>query len=364
MKRLLAAASFAFLAAACGDASPAAPSPSAAVDGGVEGGAAPLAGLRADWRQMAAQYMEARTDNWLTSPPKVSNIGCAMSCHTTYPYTLARHALGLDIGTPQAVLARQRFEGRVAEGTGATPFYGSNADAKTKESLATEALLNATALSLDDVWSKRPLSAASKAALDLMWTTQNAEGTWAWLEFNLEPWETRNDFGAAMAVLLLGSIPESTSPGQAAGSAKLLGYLRGRLPSMALHDRTTLLWTSGYLKDAIAADQREAIATEVSSKQREDGGFSAGGWGKGSRATQVAGTSDGYATALATLALCREAGHEAAVQKGLQWLAQNQAGDGSWPGQSVNTTSSRAKTFMTDAATAYAVLALTQCGKQ
>lgn len=364
MKRLVAALTFALFAAACGDGTPAATPPSGTADAGADGSTVALAGLRADWRQMAAQYMEGRADNWLTSPPKVSNIGCAMSCHTTYPYTLARHALTADIATPKAALARQRFEGRVAEGTGATPFYGSNADAKTKESLATEALLNATALSLDDLWSKRPLSAASKAALDLMWTTQNAEGTWAWLEFNLEPWETRNDFGAAMAVLLLGSIPENTSSGQAAGSAKLLGYLRGRLPTMALHDRATLLWTSGYLKDSIAADQRGAIAAEVASKQLEDGGFSAGGWGKGTRAAQVAGTSDGYATALAALALCREAGHEGAVQKGLQWLAQHQAEDGSWPGQSVNTTSTRAKTFMTDAATAYAVLALTQCGKQ
>ncbi len=364
MKRLAAVLSFALFAAACGDSSPATPSPSGSADAGSDGSTVGLAGLRADWRQMAAQYMEGRADNWLTSPPKVSNIGCAMSCHTTYPYTLARHALTGDIATPKAALARQRFEGRVAEGVGATPFYGSNADAKTKESLATEALLNATALSLDDVWSKRPLSPASTAALDLMWTTQNAEGTWAWLEFNLEPWETRNDYGAAMAVLLLGSIPENTTANQAAGTTKLLGYLRGRLPTMALHDRATLLWTSGYLKDSITKDQRAAIATEVAGKQLEDGGFSAGGWGKGSRAAQVAGTSDGYATALATLALCHETGHEAAVQKGLQWLAQSQAEDGSWPGQSVNTTSSRAKTFMTDAATAYAVLALTQCGKQ
>ena len=49
------------------------------------------------------------------------------------------------------------------------------------------------------------------------------------------------------------------------------------------------------------------------------------------------------------------------VKKGLSWLAHNQAEDGSWPGHSVNDTTAQVKGFMTDAATAYASIAITMC---
>ena len=47
--------------------------------------------------------------------------------------------------------------------------------------------------------------------------------------------------------------------------------------------------------------------------------------------------------------------------RGFQWIAKNQGDNGSWPGQSVNVSDAQNKMFMTDAGTAYAVLALTQC---
>jgi hypothetical protein len=51
------------------------------------------------------------------------------------------------------------------------------------------------------------------------------------------------------------------------------------------------------------------------------------------------------------------------VRKALTWIATHQKADGSWPGVSTNTETSRAKTFMTDAATSYATLALVECGQ-
>jgi squalene-hopene/tetraprenyl-beta-curcumene cyclase len=74
--------------------------------------------------------------------------------------------------------------------------------------------------------------------------------------------------------------------------------------------------------------------------------------------------SDGYATGLVTLAL-RESGSPRAaahVERGLRWLVQHQdSATGMWHASSLNKQrdpASDAGKFMSDAATAYAVLAL------
>jgi hypothetical protein len=338
--------------------------------GGAQAGGAGAGGgdLQPDWRSRAAQYLEARSDAWITSPPSEGNVKCAMSCHTTYPYLLARSALGAAVATPVADKARGLFAARVAEGDEAIPFYGANGDAKTHESSGTEALLNAAALSVDDLWSGKPLSVEARSAIDRMWSKQESDGSWAWLQFNLEPWETRNDFGLVTGLLVASLLPAGTSPGQEAGVAKLVAQAQGRVGDMALHDRVALLWVSGNdwasgpKPLVLTGEQRAAIAAEIVARQLPDGGFSAGGWGSGARAAIVASQSDGYATALASLALCHEPGHQPEVGRALGWLRTHQADDGSWPGQSVNSDYQLTRTFMTDASTAYAVLALTRCG--
>lgn len=327
-------------------------------------GSNPLADLPADWQEKAASYLDARAGEWLKSPPQVGqNVNCAMSCHTTNAYLLARKKLG-DVATPNADAARAKFESRVKEANEGTalPFYGKNTDTKTKESHATESVLNALALTFDDLEGGGELSASTKAALDRMWAQQSATGAWAWLEFGLEPWETRNDWGVAMAAMVAGKIPENTSSAQAAGTAKIKKYVKSSLDSMVLHDKAATLWASASLKDLLTAEEQNAIAKEVAATQNEDGGFALGKWGQGELASEKA-SSDGYATALATLALCSTQGgtKRADVHKGLAWIATHQAADGSWPGKSVNSSTARAKSFMTDAATSYATLAITTC---
>jgi hypothetical protein len=82
--------------------------------------------------------------------------------------------------------------------------------------------------------------------------------------------------------------------------------------------------------------------------------------------------SDGYATGLVTLVLQMNVPREnVQLQKGLSWLMRNQnRAEGSWPAYSQNKRrdpSSKIGRFMSDAATSYAVLALTKSisrGKQ
>jgi rhamnogalacturonyl hydrolase YesR len=73
--------------------------------------------------------------------------------------------------------------------------------------------------------------------------------------------------------------------------------------------------------------------------------------------------SDGYATGLAVLAMEESATSRRnhTLRRGLEWLAEHQDKSGTWSASSINmkrSPESDASLFMSDAATAYAVLAL------
>src|SRR6185436_6755879 len=113
--------------------------------------------------------------------------------------------------------------------------------------------------------------------------------------------------------------------------------------------------------------QRQSTIDAVSALQQIDGGWSTSALGTFKRVDDTANDtqSDGYATALATLAL-QEAGisrTDPRVAKGLGWLRRNQdRATGRWIATSLNKNrdpESEPGKFMSDAATAYAVLALT-----
>jgi squalene cyclase len=117
-------------------------------------------------------------------------------------------------------------------------------------------------------------------------------------------------------------------------------------------------------------ERQKALIRELLSKQEADGGWSlasmAGGWKRHDGTPQEAG-SDGYATGLITFALL-EAGmrQDAQLKRGLRWLTDNQnRTDGYWLAYSLNNNeehhiSPDTARFMKDAATAYAVLALSE----
>jgi hypothetical protein len=195
-----------------------------------------------------------------------------------------------------------------------------------------------------------------------MWAQQRGDGAWDWLDFELDPWEEGDDFGAALAALVAGSIPAGSTSAQAAGTTKLVGYIRHRLELMTLHDRTVVLWASGKLAGLLDRARANAIAAELAATQRADGGFSVAAWGH--HAKMGSQESDGYATAVAVLALCsgtEQGASRSDVQRGLSWLAHHQEEDGSWQSGSMNEETELGRRFMTDAATAYASLALIRC---
>jgi hypothetical protein len=126
------------------------------------------------------------------------------------------------------------------------------------------------------------------------------------------------------------------------------------------------LWASAHLPGLLTHQQREHLIGEIVRLQREDGGWSLADLGTWKRVdnTALVTRTDGYATGLIVLTLEENRARNAAptIERGRAWLIANQdKSTGAWPAWSLNKDrdpKSPAGTFMSDAATAYAVLAL------
>ena len=255
------------------------------------------------------------------------------------------------------------------------PFYPdqTNGLPKSSESRGTESVLNALILSRRDA-ANGTLSDDLRQAFANMWPLQfrsgDLKGGWAWLNFKLEPWESTGSayFGATLAAIAVGGAPG----GYAADSTirdrvdALRAFLQRNADTTHLFNRAMALWASGELSGIFTPDQRQSIVDAIFAAQRTDGGWSIASLGPWKRrdATPLDSASDGYATALAAIALQRGgvSRDEPHLRAGTTWLIQHQNAAGSWSTASVNKARDPATDigkFMTDAATAYAVIALT-----
>jgi squalene-hopene/tetraprenyl-beta-curcumene cyclase len=268
------------------------------------------------------------------------------------------------------------------------PFY-TDADRgvyKSVESRGTESVLNALILASHDANKSNGMDAQSghlsddtRAAFENMWaeqqTTGEQKGAWLWLRFKNEPWEADDSgfYGASLAAIAVGTAPENyrTKPEIQNNLKMLREYLNRESAAQTLSNRAVLLWASAKVPGLVEPERQKAIISELLSKQQPDGGWSltsmAGDWKRHDGTPQEA-LSDGYATGLTTFAL-QEVGisrENAQLQRGLAWLTANQnRTEGFWLAYSLNNNeehhiSPDTARFMKDAATAYAVLALSE----
>jgi squalene-hopene/tetraprenyl-beta-curcumene cyclase len=330
----------------------------------------------------AATYLDGRQAWWQQWPNAARDHETAcVSCHTALPYALARPALRRalgehDLAAPERTMV-SNVEKRVKLWKDVEPFYPDQTRGlpKSSESRGTEAILNAAVLVARDA-ERGALSDEARAAFANMWALQfkngDLKGAWAWLNFHYEPWESNDSayFGATIAALAIGHAPGgyAASPEIQEAVKSLREYLQKRADTETLFNRVMLLWASGKMPGLISAAQRQAIIDAAIGKQQADGGWTMATLGSWKRvdATALDTSSDGYATGLVTLAFQQAdvPAAEAHVSKGLAWLAAHQeAATGMWYTASLNKQRDPATDigkFMSDAGTAYAVLALTQ----
>jgi squalene-hopene/tetraprenyl-beta-curcumene cyclase len=335
----------------------------------------------------AAAYLDQRASWWMEWPKAARDHETfCISCHTAVPYVLSRPALRHALAE-QAPSANERrlldnVTKRVRLWSQVAPFY-SDADRgayKTVESRGTESVLNALVLATNDAQGGKlsELSNDTRTALHNMWaeqqTTGDNAGAWSWLRFRNEPWEADDSdfYGATLAAVAAGTAPQRyiANP-EIENNLKLLrAYLNRHSAAQTAVNRAALLWASAKVPTLLDQEQRKAIISELLAKQRSDGGWSlaslVGGW-KRADGTPQEMKSDGYATGFITFVL-QQAGvprEHPQLQQGLAWLAANQSKpEGFWLSYSLNKNEAHhlspgTARFMNDAATAYAVLALT-----
>jgi squalene-hopene/tetraprenyl-beta-curcumene cyclase len=297
----------------------------------------------------AIEFLDRVSVNW------AKKNGCG-TCHTNVPYLMAR-PLTAPGAERDSALAKVR-EGMVQylkmpDNSGLRAFYVAPA---------------AAAIAINDAETTGTMSREAMALFDELWKLQKETGDWTYPTTGLLPFLERDRrYVADLVALGAGYLPpayrQSEKPRQ--GLRQLRDFYRRNPPSKA-HDEAMLLWASVRWSDLLSAQQKSQYATNLLRLQKNDGGwnlYTLGTWPRLDGAlSDASGGSDGYATGLVLTALCA-AGYEGTdsdrINRGLQWIKENQRVSGRWYTRS--TYSDRLKGYTTNLATAYAIMALKTC---
>jgi|GEM_PF-823751 len=303
----------------------------------------------ATWEKNHA-HVDTRAAHW------VKDQKC-LSCHTVLPLAFSR--MNSMDSTAKSVVAdvRKYIEARADNFQQATPWYQGH---RVSQSQGSESVISALMIASEESGRAVPSSLARKV-FENMRTTQSADGSWKWLDFQLEPFESQRGglFGNTMAsVALARAHPEILAdPKMAQSLESLKGFLRKEAERTNLNtmDKATLLWADSAHPDLLTSSQSKKFLGDVLAAQKADGGFSMndlGSWSKKGQAGSDNG--DAFATSYVLHAVkdnkaITEGTEEAARWKrGLNWLSEQQNADGTFKGLSVNKNSPQNHGFMSD----------------
>ena len=329
-----------------------------------------VAAFAGEWdARLAARYLDGRAAEWTAWKRAEAPGGACISCHTSFPYLLARPALRRKLGETAAT----EFEASLVAGVKTRSAKAPDA-APASEASGTNAVLSAVILAVADARRGGAPGAETEAALRRMWSLQLREGkdkgAWRWSNFDLEPWETPESafYGAALAAVAAGVAPGGyqNRPEIRANLEELRTYLRAAQERQPLANRLLLLWAAARWRGLLGDPERQQIRDAVWEKQGHDGAWTQAALGPW-RDRPHAPAPDGpnaYTTGLAAF-LLRQGGtppEDPRLNRALDWLRRHQdAREGFWDAVSMNKryeAGSMQERFMRDAATAYAVLAL------
>src|SRR5262245_52763426 len=170
------------------------------------------------------------------------------SCHTTYPYLMARPALE-DSAAHKTV--RAFIEKR------ATNWDSGKKEDKPRGDA--EIVITAAALAVNDARTSGKLHSLTRQTLERMWTLQKPDGGWDWYKCGWPPFELDDYYGAVVAAVGVGHAPDGYAETEKAkaGLKKMRDYFKNT-PPPNLHHKAWLLWAALRLDGLLASAERKA----------------------------------------------------------------------------------------------------------
>jgi squalene-hopene/tetraprenyl-beta-curcumene cyclase len=283
------------------------------------------------------------------------------TCHTNFAYLWARPSLSA-FQSPAMGEIRGFFEKRAEAWEKEKPK-----EQKRMIVWETQIIAIAVSLAVNDAQTTRKLHPMTRKAFEKTWALQKPDGSWNWPKCSWPPMEHDDYFGATYVAIGVGMAPEgyARSDEGRAGLDKIRGYLKAH-PAPDLHHELMLLWASTKVDGLMSPEARDAAVRKLLAAQKEDGGWTLNSMGDYTRHDGTVNAqdapSDGYATGL-TVYVLRLAGipaERAELARGVAWLKSHQRESGRWFTRSPSTDNHH---FLTHTGTAYAVMALAECGE-
>ena len=279
------------------------------------------------------------------------------TCHTNVPALMARPLIR---SVPGQAVSRE-IRSRMLD-------YADELRRKFDETTMSLLVPVASAVAINAAESGRALEPRVRELLDFIWTHQSEDGSWIYpIRPYLVPFLERDrTYLAMLAALAAGYVPGyfQERPDAQVHLENLKKFLREHAPA-SLHHQAVLLWASVRLGGLLEPQQQANIAAALLDHQNPDGGWTLaalGTWPRHDGApNDPHAASDGYATGLATLVLCERgaSANSPPIRQALTWLESNQRESGRWFTRSLY--SDGFKNYLSNMATAYAVMAIQRC---
>lgn len=302
-------------------------------------------------------YQDKRNKDW-------ADRNKCLCCHTTLPYVLTR---GLDANSKVNFDKFKQLAVERVEQPGSWPWY--HTDHAGRDSKPTEAVLNALTLIMHDISSQTAIQPNTLKAMDSIFTTVEPNGRLHWLDFDLQPFESKKGelWGNSMALLAIEMAKKHSSyQPPAAKYAKLKAYIVSKIESLKPQEMAILLWAHSqkFAADFLTPEMTAFFTNRILESQNPNGSWNQKAvLGYGKQEENV------YATAISLIGMIKAGyGNHPAAHKAARWLSDKQVignflqmGEGTvlWQAISMNKTGSLLNDrFASDFATSYSALAL------
>lgn len=298
-------------------------------------------------------YLDNRNKEW-------SEKQKCLCCHTTLPYVMTRAYDTQSAPIFESFKARAEYR---VNNLNSKPWYQE--DSVGRDSRPTEAVLNAVTLVMYDQARQQGYRAVTLRSIDRIFEQIDETGRLHWLDFELEPFESKNAelWGNTLAILAVEmALANSSYRAPEAAYRNLKQKLLRNSQNLNLNEKSMLLWANSLRRNVLSPQQVKEFANQIRTRQKNDGT-----WSQKTFLGYGMDQSDTYSTSMALIALVKAGVLGAPVDKAAQKLMDSQKNDfifnstqafSFWPAQSLNSDNTLNQLFATDAATAYAQLAL------